>query len=123
MSTKLAWGLKHWGFASDCDHLIGISTHAPQYPMVTYTRMGTDSDEVVGEFCDLPIRRDEGRVVDTPLVFKRGSFWRRKGETEKEKEGDGKREKKSRGERGARLVWRKGLSPRLEWKDDERRWR
>ncbi|GFW77304.1 hypothetical protein TNCV_924201 [Trichonephila clavipes] len=38
-------------------------------------------------------------------------------ETEKER-------KKSRGrERGARLVWRKGLSPRLEWKDDERRWR
>ncbi|GFT50745.1 hypothetical protein TNCV_3963601 [Trichonephila clavipes] len=33
-------------------------------------------------------------------------------ETEKEK-------KKSQGERGARLVWRKGLSPRLEWEDDE----
>ncbi|GFV64987.1 hypothetical protein TNCV_763291 [Trichonephila clavipes] len=30
-------------------------------------------------------------------------------ETEKEKEGDGKRE----GERGARLVWRKGLSPEI----------
>ncbi|GFV93739.1 hypothetical protein TNCV_366401 [Trichonephila clavipes] len=25
-----------------------------------------------GDFCDLPMRRDEGRVVDSPLVFKRG---------------------------------------------------
>ncbi|GFV51167.1 hypothetical protein TNCV_4744441 [Trichonephila clavipes] len=25
-------------------------------------------------FCDLPIRRDEGRVVNTPLVFKRVLF-------------------------------------------------
>ncbi|GFW83094.1 hypothetical protein TNCV_3236421 [Trichonephila clavipes] len=45
-------------------------------------------------FCDLPIRRDEGRVVNTPLVFKRGSF---SGETKKRTErrvGDGKREEK-----------------------------
>ncbi|GFX03191.1 hypothetical protein TNCV_1700751 [Trichonephila clavipes] len=49
---------------------------------------------------------------------------KRREETEKEREGDGKREEKESGrERGARLVWRKGLSPRLEWKDDERRWR
>ncbi|GFV17098.1 hypothetical protein TNCV_3632621 [Trichonephila clavipes] len=131
-------------------------------------------------FCDLPIRRDEGRVVNTPLVFKRVLFQERKkntGEREREREeekrterGDGKEtgereerterrrkkkgketekeekksrgerersengerrrkkgkeEKKSRGERerGARLVWRKGLSPRLEWTGDERRWR
>ncbi|GFV94570.1 hypothetical protein TNCV_3826371 [Trichonephila clavipes] len=48
----------------------------------------------------------------------------RREETEKEREGDGKREEKESGrERGARLVWRKGLSLRLEWKDDERRWR
>ncbi|GFU68229.1 hypothetical protein TNCV_39391 [Trichonephila clavipes] len=72
------------------------------------------------DFCDLPIRRDEGRVVNTPLGFKRG-FFRRKGETEKERES--RRRKKSRGERGAGLGWRKGLGPRLEFKDDERRWR
>ncbi|GFW42929.1 hypothetical protein TNCV_734621 [Trichonephila clavipes] len=40
----------------------------------------------------------------------------------------GRRRKKRRKrvgerERGARLVWRKGLSPGVEWKDDERRWR
>ncbi|GFW26821.1 hypothetical protein TNCV_1376641 [Trichonephila clavipes] len=48
------------------------------------------------DFCDLPIRRDEGRVVNTPLVFKKGSFSeeRKKAkETEKERErvGDGER--------------------------------
>ncbi|GFU78434.1 hypothetical protein TNCV_2300491 [Trichonephila clavipes] len=80
-------------------------------------------------FCDLPIRRDEGRVVDTPLVFKRGSFsgeeGRRRereekrrterGEGRRERErGDGKSEEKQPGrERGARLVWRKGLSPEI----------
>ncbi|GFV37433.1 hypothetical protein TNCV_4347871 [Trichonephila clavipes] len=26
------------------------------------------------DFCDLPIRRDDRRVVDSPLVFKRGFF-------------------------------------------------
>ncbi|GFV48331.1 hypothetical protein TNCV_3462391 [Trichonephila clavipes] len=52
-------------------------------------------------------------------------------ETEKEKKRDereGRRRKKRRKEsgereRGAGLGWRKGFSPRLEWKDDERRWR
>ncbi|GFW04161.1 hypothetical protein TNCV_2669261 [Trichonephila clavipes] len=34
-----------------------------------------------------------------------------------------KRRKRVGRERGAGLGWRKGLSPRLEWKDDERRWR
>ncbi|GFT92869.1 hypothetical protein TNCV_740361 [Trichonephila clavipes] len=89
------------------------------------------------DFCDLPIRRDEGRVVDTPLVFQRGSFSgegederereerekrkkerrKEKGEeTEGEERGDGKGEKKEserERERGARLVWRKGLSPEI----------
>ncbi|GFX77882.1 hypothetical protein TNCV_739161 [Trichonephila clavipes] len=71
-------------------------------------------------FCDLPIRRDEGRVVNTPLVFK-GSFSgekrrEQKGRTEKERGrvGDGKREEKESGrERGARLACRKGLSPEI----------
>ncbi|GFY14993.1 hypothetical protein TNCV_235431 [Trichonephila clavipes] len=35
-------------------------------------------------FCDLPIRRDEERVVNTPLVFKRVLFQERRGENEKE---------------------------------------
>ncbi|GFT17168.1 hypothetical protein TNCV_4738841 [Trichonephila clavipes] len=30
--------------------------------------------EVKRDFCDLPIRRSEGRVVNTPLVVKKGSF-------------------------------------------------
>ncbi|GFW76738.1 hypothetical protein TNCV_4944551 [Trichonephila clavipes] len=63
-------------------------------------------------FCDLPIRRDEGRVVNTPLVFKRvifqersekpggdGKGERERGRTEKERGrvGDGKREEKESG--------------------------
>ncbi|GFW24769.1 histone-lysine N-methyltransferase SETMAR [Trichonephila clavipes] len=61
----------------------------------------------------MPIRRDEGRVVDTPLVFKRGAFSgeRRRRKTkrketekakkreERERVGDGKREEKESGER------------------------
>ncbi|GFS56605.1 hypothetical protein TNCV_1852751 [Trichonephila clavipes] len=31
------------------------------------------------DFCDLPIRRDEGRVVNTPLLFKRVLFQEKKG--------------------------------------------
>ncbi|GFS85811.1 hypothetical protein TNCV_2973541 [Trichonephila clavipes] len=44
------------------------------------------------DFCDLPIRRDEGRVVNTPLVFKRVLF-------QEKRKGDGKREEKESGER------------------------
>ncbi|GFU05117.1 hypothetical protein TNCV_574651 [Trichonephila clavipes] len=76
--------------------------------------------EVKRDFGDLPIRRSEGRVVNTPLVVKKGAFSgdRRKekeekrkkrvreregteggGETEKRERGDGKRLKESRGER------------------------
>ncbi|GFV10233.1 hypothetical protein TNCV_3661851 [Trichonephila clavipes] len=51
------------------------------------------------DFCDLPIRRDEGRVVNTPLVFKRVLFeeTRRKKKKGDERERspalDGEREK------------------------------
>ncbi|GFY01279.1 hypothetical protein TNCV_5077461 [Trichonephila clavipes] len=34
--------------------------------------------EVKRDFCDLPMRRNEGRVVNTPLVFKRVLFHERK---------------------------------------------
>ncbi|GFU90268.1 hypothetical protein TNCV_1751721 [Trichonephila clavipes] len=73
-------------------------------------------------FCDLPIRRDEGRVVNTPLVFKRVLFQERRGENEKEgrkrRERESRRRKKRRKgvgerERGARLACRKGLSPEI----------
>ncbi|GFS87580.1 hypothetical protein TNCV_2941761 [Trichonephila clavipes] len=84
------------------------------------------------------MRRNEGRVVNTPLVFKRVLFegkrrrpgreekksgengWKEKGEEmAKEKERESGRERES----GAHFVWRRELSPGLEWKDDERRWR
>ncbi|GFU36600.1 hypothetical protein TNCV_802591 [Trichonephila clavipes] len=89
------------------------------------------------DVCDLPIRRDEGRIVNTPLVFKRVLFGE-KGEKEtreREEPGLGWRKGKSpaldgermRGEpwleRTGRERERKGFSPRLEWKGDERRWR
>ncbi|GFV69888.1 hypothetical protein TNCV_1982551 [Trichonephila clavipes] len=85
--------------------------------------------EVKRDFGDLPIRRSEGRVVNTPLVFKRVLFEEKKkrgegkdkrvrerertevgGETEKRE----RRRKESRGrESEARLEWRKGLSPEI----------
>ncbi|GFW56926.1 hypothetical protein TNCV_161551 [Trichonephila clavipes] len=92
-------------------------------------------------FCDLPIRRDEGRVVNTPLVFKRVLFQERKkdgrerGEREEEKRtkrGDGKRKGRRRKKRGKRVGERERSPPCMEkraesgdWseKDDERRWR
>ncbi|GFT17135.1 hypothetical protein TNCV_4738551 [Trichonephila clavipes] len=33
--------------------------------------------EAEADFCGLPMRRDEGHVVDPPLVFKKGFFRRR----------------------------------------------
>ncbi|GFW04408.1 hypothetical protein TNCV_877781 [Trichonephila clavipes] len=87
------------------------------------------------DFRDRPIRRNEGRVVNTPLVFKRVLFQEKRKRREREEEkrterGDGKRKGRrlKRREREERRkekdgMWRKGLSPGLEWKDDERRWR
>ncbi|GFU79670.1 hypothetical protein TNCV_4485021 [Trichonephila clavipes] len=56
--------------------------------------------EAERDFCVLPIRRDEGRVVDPPLVSKRVLFQ----ETRKKR---GEREEPS-------LGWRKGKNPTLE---------
>ncbi|GFV26949.1 uncharacterized protein TNCV_1754081 [Trichonephila clavipes] len=70
--------------------------------------------EVKRDFCDRPIRRDEGRVVNTPLVFKMVLFGgERKKDDEKGEREETEKEKKRVGEREreARLVWRKGLSP------------
>ncbi|GFW61319.1 hypothetical protein TNCV_4136371 [Trichonephila clavipes] len=61
------------------------------------------------EFCGLPIRRDEGRVVNTPLMFKRVLFEksrererRRKREKREGKNGEETREREEPG-----LGWRK----------------
>ncbi|GFT68768.1 hypothetical protein TNCV_684291 [Trichonephila clavipes] len=71
------------------------------------------------------MRRNEGRVVNTPLVFKRVLFQGRKksGErTENRRKKSGEKRQRRDGERvgeresGARLVWRKGLSPEIEEK-------
>ncbi|GFW52323.1 hypothetical protein TNCV_3078951 [Trichonephila clavipes] len=67
-------------------------------------------------FCDLPIRRDEGCVVNTPLVFKRVLFQERRGKTGERKESRRRKKRKKEvgeRERGARLVRRKGLSPEI----------
>ncbi|GFX30839.1 hypothetical protein TNCV_4145471 [Trichonephila clavipes] len=76
-------------------------------------RLGPDSPAVLAcyaqigqgrprDFCDLPIRRDEGRVVNTSLVFKRVLFE----ETSKRRE---RREREK-----SCLGGRKGKSPALD---------
>ncbi|GFU67738.1 hypothetical protein TNCV_3134031 [Trichonephila clavipes] len=97
--------------------------------------------EVKRDFGDLPIRRDEGRVVNTPLVFKRVLFQgrrefekrtkRRSEENEKsrgdnvrrERRRDERRKAGRRRERERRLKKDQKKNPGLEWKEDERRWR
>ncbi|GFV65985.1 hypothetical protein TNCV_1303761 [Trichonephila clavipes] len=51
--------------------------------------------EVKRDFCDLSIRRSEGRVVNTPLVVRKGSF---SGDTKK-KRGPERKGEESPGER------------------------
>ncbi|GFT77186.1 hypothetical protein TNCV_1984731 [Trichonephila clavipes] len=97
-------------------------------------------EEVKRDFGDLRIRRSEGRVVNTPLVFKRVLFEERKKEKKRrpERRGRGEKGQESPGERtdgrrrrdgkergeterdrkrvgkresDARLEWKKGLSP------------
>ncbi|GFV48208.1 hypothetical protein TNCV_2345091 [Trichonephila clavipes] len=60
--------------------------------------------EVKRDFCDLPIRRNEGRVVNTPLVFKRvlfqGKRKRRRGKVGRERtEEERRRDERRRQER------------------------
>ncbi|GFX31496.1 hypothetical protein TNCV_1780921 [Trichonephila clavipes] len=103
-------------------------------------------EEVKRDFGDLRIRRSKGRVVNTPLGFKRVLFEEEKKGEETRKERSGRKGQESQGERTdgrrrregrrketkrvgereseARLEWRRGLSPEIgEKKDDERRWR
>ncbi|GFX28743.1 hypothetical protein TNCV_4249821 [Trichonephila clavipes] len=71
-------------------------------------------EEVKRDFGDLRIRRSEGRVVNTPLVFKRVLFLETKRpEKEKKKGGDPKEkveEKSSEKTRAGRLRKRRGES-------------
>ncbi|GFW48282.1 hypothetical protein TNCV_1108451 [Trichonephila clavipes] len=88
---------------------------------VLCTNRTRDADR---DFCDLPIRRDEGRVVDPLLVFKRG-FFQETGERSPALEREKKRKEKKKPCPGSRELERRALR-RLEWKgrkDDERRWR
>ncbi|GFY29372.1 hypothetical protein TNCV_4724991 [Trichonephila clavipes] len=71
--------------------------------------------EVKRDFCDLPMRRNEGRVVNTSLVFKRVLFQgrRKRSEDESERENGWKENgEETRGE-DRRVGWRKGLSPEI----------
>ncbi|GFW38072.1 hypothetical protein TNCV_835121 [Trichonephila clavipes] len=63
------------------------------------------------DFCDLPIRRDEGRVVNTPLMFKRVLFEETGRERKKRREREEERESREReepaldGEKGLVRDW------------------
>ncbi|GFW75748.1 hypothetical protein TNCV_4429311 [Trichonephila clavipes] len=46
-----------------------LVSRRPGSVFVCYARIGLGRPRA--DFCDLPMRRDEGRVVDQPLVFKR----------------------------------------------------
>ncbi|GFX55248.1 hypothetical protein TNCV_1157051 [Trichonephila clavipes] len=78
--------------------------------------------EVKRDFGDLPIRRDEGRVVNTPLVFKRVLFQERKKRRseEKDEKRPGERKKKvgrgGRGNPGERTDGRSGEESEREEK-------
>ncbi|GFU73420.1 hypothetical protein TNCV_3052041 [Trichonephila clavipes] len=71
-------------------------------------------EEVKRDFGDLRIRRSEGRVVNTPLVFKRVFFRRREGPGKKKKRGGDPKgeveEKSSEKTRAGRLRKRRGES-------------
>ncbi|GFV16693.1 hypothetical protein TNCV_4418801 [Trichonephila clavipes] len=85
-------------------------------------------EEVKRDFGDLRIRRSEGRVVNTPLVFKKRTERKEKERRGKGQESPGektderrRRDGKERGdgkrvgerESDARLEWKKGLSPEI----------
>ncbi|GFT59752.1 hypothetical protein TNCV_42221 [Trichonephila clavipes] len=55
------------------------------------------------DFCDLPIKRDEGRVVNTPLVFKRVLFEETREREERRRERE--RSPALDGEKGKALPW------------------
>ncbi|GFV02978.1 hypothetical protein TNCV_2744411 [Trichonephila clavipes] len=83
---------------------------------------------------DRQVCPDVGQGTMAPWARRLGREKIRKRTDGRRRRVDGKGERESRRrkkrrkrvgerERGARLVWRKGLSPGLKWKEDERRWR
>ncbi|GFU47346.1 hypothetical protein TNCV_790631 [Trichonephila clavipes] len=52
--------------------------------------------EVKRDFADRRIRSSEGRVVNTPLLFKKGCFGKRKRKETERKPGEREKEKKDR---------------------------
>ncbi|GFV70959.1 hypothetical protein TNCV_2355031 [Trichonephila clavipes] len=66
--------------------------------------------EVEGDFCGLPMRRDEGRVVDPPLVFKKIFL------------GDEMRALDGYNLRSALKKKRLGTVEDRDWRAHERRW-
>ncbi|GFT43406.1 hypothetical protein TNCV_4775331 [Trichonephila clavipes] len=75
--------------------------------------------EIKRDFCDLPIRGDEGRVVNTPLLFKRVLFQGKKEVGEEEREESPGREN-GRKER-TRKSGREGKETEKERERDESR--
>ncbi|GFS86954.1 hypothetical protein TNCV_1280201 [Trichonephila clavipes] len=71
-------------------------------------------EEVKRDFGDLRIRRSEGRVVNTPLVFKRGFFQGRKKEVETRKERSGEKGQESGRENGRKKEERRKRERRLK---------
>ncbi|GFV69948.1 hypothetical protein TNCV_1983151 [Trichonephila clavipes] len=79
----------------------------PGCVFVCYARMGLGR---LRDFCGLPMRRDEGRVVDSPWCVKRVFL---------------ENERRTLDQENLRRALKKG-GPRLKWKgrkEDERRWR
>ncbi|GFX26089.1 hypothetical protein TNCV_2274291 [Trichonephila clavipes] len=80
------------------------------------------TSEVKRDFGDLPIRRSEGRVVNTPLVFKLVLFEERKDQRKKDKrvrerertEGGGETEKRERRRKESRGERERESEARLE---------
>ncbi|GFW42242.1 hypothetical protein TNCV_1206981 [Trichonephila clavipes] len=57
---------------------LGIMAPWPRQPGCVLVLCANRTRKAERYFCDLPIRRDEGRVVKLPLVFKRAFFRRRR---------------------------------------------
>ncbi|GFX41353.1 hypothetical protein TNCV_1654361 [Trichonephila clavipes] len=111
MRYQACLGLKLLGVSLQTDHLIRTSAHAPQSPMVMYTgRM---------------VPRDGGEEEEDKKVRERENGRKERRRKRGGERDESRRRKKRVGESEseARLEWRKGLSPELGEKDDERWWR
>ncbi|GFX93037.1 hypothetical protein TNCV_139811 [Trichonephila clavipes] len=71
----------------------GIMALWARWPVCFGVLCANSTREAERDFCDLPIRRNEGRVVDPPLVFKRDFFQETK--NYREEPGPGWRKRKN----------------------------